>query len=297
MLGPNIRFTALLTGLFSVFACGVFYSISGVTAAPDTTSSWVKGLHSQVRLISGHPGPIAPPDRVFAGVHIKLEKGWKTYWRFPGDAGAPPHFNWTGSSNLKNAKIHWPSPRRLADPYGTSIGYLDEVVFPIHIEPKEVGKPVDLNLKFEYAVCKDICIPAEAKIKLKVLSRVTSTGAHGKLIAHYLARVPPEISAPPSKTSNGPTIRKITAQLEGKSPNLIIEAVFTDGAKNRDLFVEGPEQFYLPVPKRLDDGSQGIIRFRVDLSQGDNPKQLRGKSIKCTLVSDVGYAEIAWRVK
>ena len=34
---------------------------------------------------------------------VKLRPGWKTYWRYPGDSGVPPQFDFSGSENLKKA--------------------------------------------------------------------------------------------------------------------------------------------------------------------------------------------------
>ena len=46
----------------------------------------------------------------FAGIEITLAPGWKTYWRAPGDGGLPTSLNWSRSSNLQTAKVHWPRP-------------------------------------------------------------------------------------------------------------------------------------------------------------------------------------------
>ena len=43
----------------------------------------------------------ADNGELLAGVQIRLEPGWKTYWRTPGDSGVPPSFDWSGSKNLK----------------------------------------------------------------------------------------------------------------------------------------------------------------------------------------------------
>ena len=45
-----------------------------------------------------------------AGLTIRLAPGWKTYWRAPGDAGIPPGFNWSGSSNVAGVRVQFPVP-------------------------------------------------------------------------------------------------------------------------------------------------------------------------------------------
>ena len=116
-------------------------------AAPEGASPWAKGFHSQARLVIGEVKSQGSEHTVVAGIHLKMDKGWKTYWRNPGDAGIPPSFDWSSSGNLKSFKVLWPAPRRFADPYGSSIGYEDEVVFPVVLTPARPDRSLDLNVK------------------------------------------------------------------------------------------------------------------------------------------------------
>ena len=102
-----------------------------------------------------------------AGVEIKLKEGWKTYWRYPGDSGVPPVLDFSKSENVKAVTVLYPAPMRFPDGAGgNSIGYKDGVVLPLHVVPKDAGKPVTLDLKLDYAVCEKLCVPAEAKLEL-----------------------------------------------------------------------------------------------------------------------------------
>ena len=59
------------------------------------------------------------------GIEIKLQPGWKTYWRYPGDSGVPPRFDFSGSDNLGRAKVLYPAPHLFTDETGNSLGYKD----------------------------------------------------------------------------------------------------------------------------------------------------------------------------
>ena len=48
-------------------------------------------------------------------------------------------------------------------PAGETIGYHDQVVFPVFVKPEKLDAAVSLQLNMFFAVCKDICIPAKAK--------------------------------------------------------------------------------------------------------------------------------------
>src|SRR5215475_14153567 len=103
-------------------------------------SAWDKDMHSAMRLIAaGAPRGGAATFR--AGVEIRLDSGWKTYWRYPGDSGVPPRFTFTRSDNVKSVAIGWPAPHRFSDASGGSIGYKDHVIFPLTVEPQDATKP------------------------------------------------------------------------------------------------------------------------------------------------------------
>ncbi|MBI3441560.1 MAG: copper resistance protein, partial [Proteobacteria bacterium] len=58
--------------------------------------------HTQARLFSAVSG-VDQLKTIQAAVEVKLEPGWKTYWRTPGEAGLAPVFDWAGSTNFKEA--------------------------------------------------------------------------------------------------------------------------------------------------------------------------------------------------
>ena len=103
---------------------------------------------------------------LLAGIQLRMDPGWKTYWRNPGDSGVPPSFDWTGSKNLKHAEVLYPAPHRFADAGGTAIGYDDQVVFPVKLTPERDGEPIELKLAFAFGLCKDLCIPNDVSLGL-----------------------------------------------------------------------------------------------------------------------------------
>lgn len=99
-----------------------------------------------------------------AGVDLTLAAGWKTYWRSPGDAGIPPRFDWSGSTNVRSVRIHWPAPT-VFDVNGLqTIGYHDHLVLPIEVMPEDPGLPVRLSLRMDLGVCDKICLPASVAL-------------------------------------------------------------------------------------------------------------------------------------
>ncbi len=124
-------------------------------------SEWVEGHNSRARLIDGGGG--------IAGVELQLPEGWKTYWRYPGEAGGvAPSFDWSKSANLESAQVLYPAPKRFTDKSGDTIGYKGTVIFPVRLKPKDREQADRCAPRLDYGVCKDICIPAQAELALSL---------------------------------------------------------------------------------------------------------------------------------
>src|SRR5262249_9674759 len=148
-------------------------------------SAWEGDARSAVRLISGIPDGAT----LRAGVEIRLAPGWKTYWRYPGDSGMPPRFDFAQSSNVKSATLSWPAPRRLADDGGPSIGYGGKVISRLGFGANNPGEPVVLRLKLDSAVCEKLCVPAEGTAELS-LGATPIASTNESALAGAEARVP-----------------------------------------------------------------------------------------------------------
>lgn len=278
---------------FGLVAAGAIVALSNSPTLAGSATGWIKANHVMARLVVDAIPLNERDPSIVAGVHLKLDEGWKTYWRYPGDAGLPPNFDWSKSKNLKQARVLWPAPVRLRDSAGTSYGYKQEVVFPVMVEPVDRTKPVELHLKLDYAVCADICIPAEADLMASSGKSGFFTRSYAPLLEKYLKRVPVRVESGKEKEVG---VQHAHAQLNGNKPELVFDIRFSSLGDLNDLFVEGPEGFYLPPTKRESVQADGTVRFRVDLTKADDPADLKGKSVILTLVSDDIRAEMPWRV-
>jgi DsbC/DsbD-like thiol-disulfide interchange protein len=106
----------------------------------------------------------AADGRHVAALHLELQEGWKTYWRAPGDAGIPPRFDWSGSRNLSDVAITWPTPRILSQSGVRTIGYAETLTLPMHFTPKQKGQAITLDGTLELGLCKDVCLPLTLRI-------------------------------------------------------------------------------------------------------------------------------------
>ena len=246
----------------ALIACGIA-AVSGATACAAGESPWSEDVRSAIRLVSG-----ANKDgdaNLRAGIEIKMQPGWKTYWRYPGDSGVPPHFDFSGSENLKTATVLYPAPHLFTDETGQSLGYKDRIIFPLVISPLQPGKPVRLRLKADYAVCEKLCVPAEGRAELTL---IPDDSSQDSALTAAEARVPKQVTA----AQLGLTVRRTN---DGTKPLVAVDLGAPAG-NPIDLFVEGPTpQWALPIPKRSKTAPAGRAQFSFELDglpPGVDPK-------------------------
>ncbi len=169
-----------------IFVC--FFTVS-VTKVADGASAWVVTDQSKVRIISEFDG-VKGKKHLHLGLQVKLQPGWKIYWRSPGDAGIPPQLDWKGSENLQEAEMSWPIPERF-NLYGLETwGYHDEVVYPIKVTLKDAEKPLKLSLHLFYGICENVCIPYQHDFTLDLSEKTAQSTIDSSLIESFLNRVP-----------------------------------------------------------------------------------------------------------
>lgn len=132
--------------------------------APGTAGAAMNGV-TRLALVSATTAHDGGP--LLAGIDMGLAKGWKTYWREPGDSGIAPTFDWSQSENVADVEVRWPAPQRFDDPGDITFGYRNELLLPLRVVPRDPALPVTLRLSMFYGICSDkICVPREAELAL-----------------------------------------------------------------------------------------------------------------------------------
>ncbi|MEQ1612831.1 MAG: protein-disulfide reductase DsbD domain-containing protein, partial [Hyphomicrobiaceae bacterium] len=230
----------MLTHIKSVAIACVLSACATSVAQAQSATAWVEGHNSKTRMIAGTFAKPGGASRTIAGIEITMADGWKTYWRNPGDAGGvPPFFDWAGSENLATAKVLFPAPSRLKDASGDSVGYKKAVVFPVEVTAKDPSKPVTLNLAMEFGVCREICVPAEAKLTLIIPSAGVPLPA---VLATALDMVPRKAA---ERRPADPELKTSRAVLTGDKPKLAVDIAFAGDGAGADVFIEAPDGVYL----------------------------------------------------
>ncbi len=276
-LGRRMGFS----GRFLAATAGTWLLCGGAVPVHALESPWTQAPQSSVRLIAGAPAVGA--TELSGGVEIRLTRGWHTYWRYPGDAGVPPRFEWAASDNVAGIELQWPAPVRIVTQAAMSIGYEDGVLFPLRIRPQDPKRPVRLELKLEFAVCERLCIPAEARVRLEVPPGVGDV----PLLAQADARVPRRV-----RLGEAPGLAILSVRLErGPTPRALVEAKVPAG-RDPDLFAEGPtEAWALPLPEKL-PAEAGRVRFAIPLEGAPSGADPIPSKLRLTLVAGAEAIEV-----
>ncbi len=172
---------------FALVALVAFPVGSGARAE---TGAWAESAHAKARLVSAVAATGAE-KRVKLGLEIRLDPGWKTYWRAPGEGGMPPRFDWSGSANVASVAIAWPAPKRFEIGGLESLGYADHVILPLDVTLAHPGEPLAVRLSLHYAVCREICMLVEAQLALDLPdAAVTQFSSNAEAIARFQSLVP-----------------------------------------------------------------------------------------------------------
>lgn len=145
-----------------------------MTLTPTAVAqSRAAGPHTTVTFLASRDG-LAGGERLSIGLQFQMEKGWHIYWVNPGDSGEPPKVQWQLPTGFHVGPIEWPAPKRLTAPSIVDYGYENEVLLmapvrvPAHLAP---GTNLPLAANVSWLVCKDICIPAKARVTLTLPAR------------------------------------------------------------------------------------------------------------------------------
>lgn len=152
-------------------------------------SDWGGIEEAKVRIISPF-SKAGVSSNIYLGLEYQLKKGWKTYWRTPGEGGFPQTLEWNRSTNISKLEVLWPTPKEFEILKIKSIGYEDEVIFPLQIKLEDINLPSNLLLDINFLTCKDICISGRTTLQLILPEGQGHLTNHSFQLEKYLSQVP-----------------------------------------------------------------------------------------------------------
>ncbi len=113
---------------------------------------------------------IAPDTPFWVGLHMRIQEDWHTYWQNPGDSGAPTRLQWDLPEGFTASEILWPYPHRFPVGPLVNYGYADQTLLLVQITPPPelTEAAIQLQVKADWLVCQQECIPESAELSLEM---------------------------------------------------------------------------------------------------------------------------------
>lgn len=262
-----------------------------------------QAAHTQAQLVLANESA-RPGDTVLAGVHLKMEPGWHTYWKNPGAAGQATKIEWQLPPGVTAGEIQWPLPEKMPPIDVTTYAYEKEVMLlvPLKLAPEVKPGPLDLKAKVSWLECKEQCIPAGGNVEATLnVGSETKQSADAALIDSWKQKVP---------TPDGP-VRGLaytnfawweSAANGDTRPVIIYRRASFDVAANvpfdsADFYPNASDNYEIePTVEKLSADTSGVkLRLSVKKFSGDWPNEISGVLVTETRGQKLG-TEVSFSV-
>ena len=161
-----------------------------------TAKSFFDAGESSLSIIT-ESNQISSDETILVGLKFKLNSGWHTYWENPGDAGAGASVVWELPPGFTASEILWPGPTKIPVEPLMTYGYEDEALLLTKItSPKTISYPVNIGAKVSWFTCKDICLPQEGEVSIKLLQGSKFKNEFTSVLKEIEKTVPIDLSSP-----------------------------------------------------------------------------------------------------
>ncbi|WP_444878139.1 protein-disulfide reductase DsbD family protein [Citrobacter koseri] len=228
-------------------------------------SGWLRSPdndHASVRLRAD----TSPEGETRLLLDVKLEDGWKTYWRSPGEGGVAPAIAW--KENMPAVDWFWPTPSRFDVAGMTTQGYHHRVTFPMAVRGPS---PAMLSGVLTLSTCSNVYLLTDYPFTLK-------PSAHDPAFAHDYAQAMGQI----------PLSRGLTQTLSvGARPGaLVVEATRAGGWSSPALFLDAVDNADFGKPQLRVEGEKLLATVPVSDGWGEGAPDLRGQTVTLVLAND-----------
>jgi thiol:disulfide interchange protein DsbD len=255
-----------------------------------------EAAHTQARLVLGRD-VARPGETVVAGVELKMDKGWHTYWTNSGASGLATSVDWELPTGVTAGPIQWPLCKKLAqklpDADLTTYIYEDDVVLlvPLTLAADLKPGPLKLRAKVAWLECEVQCVRADAEVAGSVeVGAESKPSKEAALLEKWQQRLP--------KPGAGlGAVAWWEKAATGSERPLLLEWNWAPPPKAVDFFPYASESFEVQGPTGTVAAEKGKPRLRkvVKKLEGDWPTEISGVAVMGDGLERVGY-EVAMPV-
>jgi len=167
---------------------------SGFAASVEQPTADARTDHATIQLIAEDTA-LVPGKPITVMLRLKVQDGWHSYWRNPGDSGLASQLSWTLPDGLTAGEPQWPYPERINTPPLVNYGYSGEAALLTELAVSPTlshGLRQVMTVQADWLVCKDICVPEQATLSLSlpVAASATANPNYQKLFEQARAQLP-----------------------------------------------------------------------------------------------------------
>jgi len=234
----------------------------------------VKTGHLEAELVAQDAAAV-PGSTIYVALRQKIQPGWHTYWRNPGDAGDPTRIVWTLPAGWSAGEIVWPTPEKSRVGPLLDYAYTGEVLLPVPISVPADAKPgstVTLKAAAAFLVCEQVCVPEDAVVTLDlpiVAGMPSPDPKWGQAVTETLAKAPK------------PAGLKAVFRLEGGVLKLAVTGGPLKGADMAGAYFYpySGKVIEHPAEQAIERGAEGLtlsLAPGYDFTAGTPPAELAG---------------------
>jgi thiol:disulfide interchange protein DsbD len=239
---------------------------------------------------------IVPGKPFTVGLHLQHDRGWHTYWRFPGIVGVPTQMKWDLPKGWKAGPLVYPEPERTLMFQIKAQGFDRDVMLRTEITPPsglKIGDEVTLTGKASWMCCGDSCHPGtlDLSLTLPVAETAEWNEKWHKLLDQERARAERTSAAWAATASEKGEV--ITLQLKPVAAAARVSKSQREAGKIIVFTEDGWFDSDKPQTiQRHEDGSLTITLIKADTYLGGGPPQ----TLRAILRNEEGWEQDAdWR--
>lgn len=203
----------------------LFLLWGGAASAQLGGKSVVVTERTRAELLAHAPEGLEPGKPVWVGLQLAHQPKWHSYWKNSGDSGLPTKLEWKLPAGVLAGEIAWPTPGKYSIGTLINFGYENTVLLPVPLtitpefKPSALGGTLEVKLKAQWLVCRELCIPEEGEFSLAVSAK-SATALHGGVFQASFAAQPKPLMGQATATIDGNALRLrvsgLPASLRGK---------------------------------------------------------------------------------
>jgi thiol:disulfide interchange protein/DsbC/DsbD-like thiol-disulfide interchange protein len=111
-----------------------------------------------------------PGSTVTAALHLKMDQGWHTYWKNPGESGKGTKIAWELPKGVTAGEIQWPIPEKLNSEGLYTYIFQNEtaLIIPLNIAADAPAGAITIKAKANWLECEKSCIPGSGRVEAKL---------------------------------------------------------------------------------------------------------------------------------